>query len=107
VPTHGGAIGRGYGTAGPRDQRAVEVRPDVLVYTAPAFDQDTEVTGPVSLEIFVSSSAVDTDFTAKLVDVWPSGFAQNLSVGMSPATASRLNPLSHLWGNSLAYPSAL
>jgi uncharacterized protein len=82
VPTHGGATGGGPGIAGPRDQRAVEARLDVLVYTAPAFDQDTEVTGPVSLEIFVSSSAVDTDFTAKLVDVWPNGFAQNLSDGI-------------------------
>ena len=82
VPTHGGATGGGPSIAGPRDQRAVEARPDVLVYTTPAFDQDTEVTGPVSLEIFVSSSAVDTDFTAKLVDVWPNGFAQNLSDGI-------------------------
>jgi uncharacterized protein len=40
------------------------------------------VTGPVSLELFVSSSAVDTDFTAKLVDVWPNGFAQNLCDGI-------------------------
>jgi putative CocE/NonD family hydrolase len=82
VPTHGGATGGGPGIAGPRDQRAVEGRPDVLVYTTPPFDRDTEVTGPVSLEIFVSSSAVDTDFTTKLVDVWPSGFAQNLCDGI-------------------------
>ncbi len=56
---------------GPRDQRAVEARDDVLIYTTPAFAQDTEVTGPVSLELFAKSSAVDTDFTAKLVDVGP------------------------------------
>jgi uncharacterized protein len=61
------------------------VRPDVLVYTVSAFSRDMEVTGPVSLEIFVSSSAVDTDFTAKLVDVWPNGFAQNLSDGILAA----------------------
>jgi putative CocE/NonD family hydrolase len=67
---------------GPRDQRPVEAREDVLIYSTPAFTQDTEVTGPVSLELFGKSSAVDTDFTAKLVDVWPDGFAQNLTEGI-------------------------
>ena len=43
---------------------------------------DMEVTGPVSLELYAKSSAVDTDFTAKLVDVWPDGFAQNLAEGI-------------------------
>jgi uncharacterized protein len=67
---------------GPRDQRAVEARGDVLVYSTPALAQDLEVTGPVRVELFASSSAVDTDFTAKLVDVWPDGFAQNLTEGI-------------------------
>jgi putative CocE/NonD family hydrolase len=67
---------------GPRDQRPVEARDDVLIYTTPAFSQDTEVTGPVSLELFAQSSAVDTDFEAKLVDVGPDGFAQNLTEGI-------------------------
>ncbi len=67
---------------GPRDQRSVEARNDVLVYSTPALTEDTEVTGPVSLEVFVTSSAVDTDFTAKLVDVYPDGFAQNLTEGI-------------------------
>ncbi len=67
---------------GPRDQRAVEARDDVLIYTTPALTQDTEVTGPVGLELFAKSSAVDTDFTAKLVDVGPDGFAQNLTEGI-------------------------
>ena len=67
---------------GPRDQRAVEARDDVLVYSTPALAQDLEVTGPVRLELFASSSAVDTDFTAKLVDVWPDGLAQNLTEGI-------------------------
>jgi putative CocE/NonD family hydrolase len=40
------------------------------------------VTGLISVELFASSSAVDTDFTAKLVDVWPNGFAQNLTDGI-------------------------
>jgi uncharacterized protein len=67
---------------GPEDQRPAEARGDVLVYTTPAFAKDTEVTGPVSLDLYVSSSAVDTDFTGMLVDVWPNGFAQNLTSGI-------------------------
>jgi putative CocE/NonD family hydrolase len=68
--------------AGPRDQRPVEARDDVLVYSTPPMSDDLEVTGPVSLELYAKSSAVDTDFTAKLVDVWPDGFAQNLTEGI-------------------------
>ncbi len=67
---------------GPRDQRPVEARDDVLIYSLPAFTQDTEVTGPISLELYASSSAVDTDFLAKLVDVGPDGYAQNLTEGI-------------------------
>jgi len=68
--------------AGPFDQQEAEARKDVLVYTAPALEHDLEVTGPVTAELWVASSAVDTDFTAKLVDVWPNGFAQNLTEGI-------------------------
>ena len=75
VPTAGSA-------SGARDQRAVEARPDVMVYTTPPFREALEVTGPISAEIYASSSAVDTDFTAKLVDVWPNGYAQNLTDGI-------------------------
>lgn len=67
---------------GPRDQRAVEARADVLVYSTPPLAQDLEITGPVQVDLFAKSSAVDTDFTAKLVDVWPNGFAQNLTEGI-------------------------
>jgi putative CocE/NonD family hydrolase len=67
---------------GPRDQRPVEAREDVLVYSTPAFAEDTEVTGKVTVDLYGTSSAVDTDFTAKLVDVWPNGFAQNLTDGI-------------------------
>jgi len=67
---------------GPRDQRPVEARNDVLVYSTPAFAQNVEVTGPVSVELYAASSAVDTDFTAKLVDVGTDGFAQNLTEGI-------------------------
>ena len=84
VPTIGGPLCCDWGhlAPGPRDQRTVEERSDVLVYTTPAFAQDTEITGPVSLDLFASTSAKDTDFTAKLLDVWPNGFAQNLTEGI-------------------------
>ena len=49
--------------------RTLEQRDDVLVYTTPKFKEDFEVTGPVALQLYASSSAVDTDFTAKLLDV--------------------------------------
>ena len=52
------------------------------MYSTAPLASDMEVTGPVSLELYVKSSAVDTDFTAKLVDVWPNGFAQNLTDGI-------------------------
>jgi putative CocE/NonD family hydrolase len=67
---------------GPRDQRPVEERQDVLVYSTPTLADDLEVTGPVRVELFAKSSAVDTDFLAKLVDVGPDGFAQNLTEGI-------------------------
>jgi uncharacterized protein len=67
---------------GPDDYAAVEERPDVLVYTTGVLDADREVTGPVRLELFASSSAVDTDFTAKLLDVHPDGFSQRLCDSM-------------------------
>jgi uncharacterized protein len=67
---------------GPRDQRPVEARDDVLIYSTSPLAADMEVTGPVTLELYAKSSAVDTDFTAKLVDVWPNGFAQNLNDGI-------------------------
>jgi len=85
VPTLGGPLccGAPLPTGiGPEDQRPAEGRDDVLVFSTPVFAQDTEVTGPVSLDLYLSSSAVDTDFTGKLVDVWPNGFAQNLTEGI-------------------------
>jgi uncharacterized protein len=67
---------------GPDDYSAIEQRGDVLCYTTDALDADMEVTGPVRLVLFASSSAVDTDFTAKLVDVHPNGFCQRLCDGV-------------------------
>jgi putative CocE/NonD family hydrolase len=81
VATRGGPVPL-HKSAGPVDQRPTENREDVLVYTTPAFQRDTEVTGPVTLELYVSSSAVDTDFTGKLIDVWPNGNAENLLDGI-------------------------
>jgi uncharacterized protein len=84
VPTVGGPLccDAQHLKPGPYDQKSVEERKDVLVYSTPPFDKNTEVTGPVKLDLYVSTSAVDTDFTGKLVDVWPNGFAQNLTEGI-------------------------
>ncbi len=86
VPTCGGATllsGLWVGAnSGPRDQRTVEVRSDVLCYTSAPLDRATEVTGHVTLQAFVSSTARDTDFTAKLVDVSPDGTATILTDGI-------------------------
>ncbi len=64
------------------DQRPVEKRKDVLVYTSAPMKQDLEVTGPIRVVLYASSSALDTDFTAKLVDVFPNGEARNLTDGI-------------------------
>jgi putative CocE/NonD family hydrolase len=65
-------------TPGSFDQRPIEARDDVLVYTSDPLQSDLEVTGPIDVLLFVSSDAPDTDFTIKLVDVEPGGTAWNL-----------------------------
>jgi putative CocE/NonD family hydrolase len=101
VPTIGGPLccDAEHMEPGPRDQRSVENRDDVLVYSTGPLAGDLEVTGPVTADLFVKSSAVDTDFTAKLVDVAPDGFAQDLTEGIlrmryraSPEHAVLMNP---------------
>jgi putative CocE/NonD family hydrolase len=83
VPTVGGQVLLPGGNAnGPRDQRAVEMRDDVLAYSTPVLDRPVEVTGPIELVLFVASSARDTDFTGKLVDVYPDGRAMILTEGI-------------------------
>ena len=84
VPTVGGPLccDGVHLPAGPRKQNDVEARPDVLVYSTTPLDTDTEVTGPVMLDLFAKSSAVDTDFTGKLVDVAPDGTAINVTEGI-------------------------
>lgn len=69
-------------TVNAMDQRAIEMRGDVLVYATPPLESGVEVTGPVKLVLYVSSSAPDTDFTAKLVDVYPDGRAILLQEGI-------------------------
>ena len=97
VPTRGGStliIPQGVA-----DQRAVEARPDVLVYTSERLERDLEITGPISVTLYAASTAPDTDFTAKLVDVRPDGYAHNLQDGIvraryrtSAAAPSLLEP---------------
>ncbi len=102
VPTVGGNVSSGNQTvlAGPADQRGDErllqcrnttplaERKDVLCFRSDALDRDTEITGPIWARLFVSSSAVDTDFTAKLVDEYPpsvdypEGYAMNIQDGI-------------------------
>jgi putative CocE/NonD family hydrolase len=80
VPTRGGntlIIPQGVA-----DQGSVEDRPDVLVYTSMPLERDLEVTGPIKVHLFAASGCIDTDFTAKLVDVRPDGYAQNLQDGI-------------------------
>jgi uncharacterized protein len=67
---------------GPDDYRSVEARDDVLVYSTDPMKYDTEVCGPIRAELFAASSAPDTDFMVKLIDVWTDGYAERLSDGM-------------------------
>lgn len=71
VPTVGGA--NLTGSKGPKDQRSIETRPDVLLFNSPVLDRYIEFTGSVKARLWVSSTALDTDFTAKLSDVYPDG----------------------------------
>jgi len=96
VPTRGGSQ-LGPNPTGPCDQRPVETRQDVLVYTSEPFTGELEITGPLSARLFAASSATDTDFTVKLVDVWPNGYAQNIQDGIIRAR----------YRNSKTHPSLL
>ena len=80
VPTAGGDMISN--DAGVFRQNDIEMRPDVLVYTAPPLAEDTEITGPIKLVLYVATTARNTDFTGKLVDVFPDGSAYNISDGI-------------------------
>ena len=87
VPTAGGTICTACARSsevpdGAIDQSHVEARNDVLVYTSEALEKGLEVTGPLEVVLYVSSSAKDTDFVAKLVDVQPDGTAYNIQDGI-------------------------
>lgn len=80
VPSHGGnvcCIGNAV-TAGSFDQRQMEARQDILVYSSEPLRDGVEVTGKIDITLYVASDARDTDFTVKLVDVYPDGTAYNL-----------------------------
>lgn len=65
------------------DQRAMERRDDVLVYTTEPLTEEVEVTGPISVKLFAATSARDTDFTAMLIDVQPDGYAKPVVWGIA------------------------
>lgn len=79
VPTHGGRMVNG---GGQKDQTEIEERPDVLTFTGEELTEEVEVTGALEAELYVSSSAPDTDFTVKLVDVFPDGRPFNVCDGI-------------------------
>lgn len=82
VPTYGGNVSMYPSTGGPRDQRAIQRRDDVLVYTSETLKSDLEVTGRILTKLHAASTAADTDFTAKLNDVHPDGYTQLLAEGI-------------------------
>ncbi|MFN0180868.1 MAG: CocE/NonD family hydrolase [Gemmatimonadales bacterium] len=86
VPTSGGALcaacAAGQTREGGIDQSDIETRHDVLVYTTAPLERGVEVTGPIEATLYLSSSARDTDLTAKLVDVHPDGRAFNVQEGI-------------------------
>ncbi len=84
VPTRGGGLCCDAASSPPGsfDQSAIEAREDVLVYSTGPLESPVEVTGPLTVTLYAASSAVDTDFTAKLVDACPCGGAINLTDGI-------------------------
>lgn len=86
VPSHADTTSFNPFRVGPHDQTSIEERSDVLVYTSDLLDEDLEVTGPVEVILYATSSATNTDFTAKLVDVYPDGRAINLCDGIIRAS---------------------
>jgi putative CocE/NonD family hydrolase len=83
------SAGLGSYSRAPTDRRALEQRQDVLVFSSAPLSAPLEVTGPVSLVLWVASSAPDTDFTGQLVDVLPDGTARALSDGILRARYRR------------------
>lgn len=89
---------------GPRDQREIEEREDVLVYTSEPLTEPLEVTGDVQVILWAATDAKDTDFTAKLVDVMPDGRAYNLTDGILRACyRDGVQPAADLNGEVVEY----
>ena len=83
VPTEGGPILQlSFGQPGPREQSRIEARDDVLCYTTPPLDAPITIAGPVDVELWAVTDGLDTDWTAKLVDVYPDGRAISLCDGI-------------------------
>jgi putative CocE/NonD family hydrolase len=78
--------------AGPLDQRPVESRSDVLVYTTPPLEADLDVIGPIRLELYVRSSRPHTDFVGRLCDVYPDGRSLNVCDGLFRVAPGRGEP---------------
>lgn len=106
------------GPQGPYDQRQVEQRPDVLVYTTAPLTAETELTGPITVTLYAATSAPDTDFTAKLVALRPDGTALNLNNGIQnarlrtsleraePVIPGQVNEYTiHVWPTSYLFPA--
>ncbi len=88
---------------GPLDQRPLERRDDVLCYTSELLEKDLEVTGPLEVVLYAESSARDTDFTAKLIDVYPDGKAIHLAEGIIRARHRKsMEAIEFLEPNSVA-----
>ena len=69
-------------SAGPKNQFEIEKRNDILIYTTNPLEENLEVSGPVQMILYAASDCLDTDFTCKLVDVYPDGFCLNLAQGI-------------------------
>lgn len=92
VPTWGGCNVGFTELAGARDQRVIESRSDVLMYTSQPLSEDMEVTGTATVELWYASSAPTTDFVARLVDVQPDGTAYNIAEGITHAIEAPHEP---------------
>jgi putative CocE/NonD family hydrolase len=83
VPTLGGNNCCGTPTlAGPKDQRPLTARKDILVYTGEALTEPLAIAGPVKMKLFAATDGPDTDWVVKLIDVHPNGFAMNVCEGI-------------------------
>ena len=82
VPTLGGNICCSSVPSGAHDHRTIEQRKDVLVFTGPVLDRTVEVTGPIRATLYAASSAPDTDWVVRLIDLAPDGYARNIQDGI-------------------------